>query len=118
MIRRPPRSTLFPYTTLFRSHACRWASRATSDGEHRAGFAVVLIAGHGRRGVGQPARAVHEEGVVIPARHERYHHGPKCLAPGPSHRRAGRVPVVEVADERYMHRARSDEDELKRARFR
>src|SRR5256885_16978211 len=24
MIRRPPRSTLFPYTTLFRS-ACRWA---------------------------------------------------------------------------------------------
>src|SRR3712207_8979946 len=28
MIRRPPRSTLFPYTTLFRSHAClgkvRW----------------------------------------------------------------------------------------------
>src|SRR2546430_6758304 len=26
MIRRPPRSTLFPYTTLFRSHA-RWAKR-------------------------------------------------------------------------------------------
>src|SRR2546427_9015634 len=25
MIRRPPRSTLFPYTTLFRSNACaRW----------------------------------------------------------------------------------------------
>src|SRR5256884_2468447 len=23
MIRRPPRSTLFPYTTLFRSHHCR-----------------------------------------------------------------------------------------------
>src|SRR2546422_5947630 len=23
MIRRPPRSTLFPYTTLFRSYACR-----------------------------------------------------------------------------------------------
>src|SRR5437588_5519362 len=23
MIRRPPRSTLFPYTTLFRSHECR-----------------------------------------------------------------------------------------------
>src|SRR3712207_7208600 len=25
MIRRPPRSTLFPYTTLFRSDACRIA---------------------------------------------------------------------------------------------
>src|SRR5258706_4814046 len=24
MIRRPPRSTLFPYTTLFRSHRRRW----------------------------------------------------------------------------------------------
>src|SRR5438034_6522026 len=27
MLRRPPRSTLFPYTTLFRSH-CRNASRS------------------------------------------------------------------------------------------
>src|SRR5256885_5003945 len=26
MIRRPPRSTLFPYTTLFRSHAARCAA--------------------------------------------------------------------------------------------
>src|SRR2546427_5449079 len=26
MIRRPPRSTLFPYTTLFRSASCRWPS--------------------------------------------------------------------------------------------
>src|SRR5437763_6923966 len=24
MIRRPPRSTLFPYTTLFRSLPCKW----------------------------------------------------------------------------------------------
>src|SRR2546425_3271134 len=28
MIRRPPRSTLFPYTTLFRSRAARWPRRA------------------------------------------------------------------------------------------
>src|SRR5258708_29012940 len=27
MIRRPPRSTLFPYTTLFRSRQCRCAER-------------------------------------------------------------------------------------------
>src|SRR2546427_2561872 len=26
MIRRPPRSTLFPYTTLFRSNCCAYAS--------------------------------------------------------------------------------------------
>src|SRR5256885_9218538 len=30
MIRRPPRSTLFPYTTLFRSHSSR--ARAASGG--------------------------------------------------------------------------------------
>src|SRR5439155_9835062 len=27
MIRRPPRSTLFPYTTLFRSTSCCWFGR-------------------------------------------------------------------------------------------
>src|SRR5947199_2541650 len=30
MIRRPPRSTLFPYTTLFRSHRVRRGRRAQS----------------------------------------------------------------------------------------
>src|SRR3712207_6986000 len=42
MIRRPPRSTLFPYTTLFRSH----------DPEHL-----------GRRDVEHPAQPVHLLGV-------------------------------------------------------
>src|SRR5712675_2576330 len=28
MIRRPPRSTLFPYTTLFRSRPCPWRRHA------------------------------------------------------------------------------------------
>src|SRR5574343_1230093 len=40
MIRRPPRSTLFPYTTLFRSCTCRLLGRksvAGRDPEGRAG---------------------------------------------------------------------------------
>src|SRR2546426_6469503 len=38
MIRRPPRSTLFPYTTLFRSHPERAAPRCVVRGpEPRAG---------------------------------------------------------------------------------
>src|SRR5256885_10635792 len=41
MIRRPPRSTLFPYTTLFRSHA-----HAREFGNHGHGGLVVLH-GHG-----------------------------------------------------------------------
>src|SRR5438034_7904517 len=34
MIRRPPRSTLFPYTTLFRSHACRRDAREPASRPH------------------------------------------------------------------------------------
>src|SRR2546430_9279492 len=36
MIRRPPRSTLFPYTTLFRSQSA--LSRQISDLEYECGF--------------------------------------------------------------------------------
>src|SRR5258708_31783320 len=49
MIRRPPRSTLFPYTTLFRSHVhCgvkQLAQRASAGGGHGIG----LVAGFPQR---------------------------------------------------------------------
>src|SRR5438876_3713791 len=32
MLRRPPRSTLFPYTTLFRSHGLPWVCQPPSWG--------------------------------------------------------------------------------------
>src|SRR6266511_5717503 len=35
MIRRPPRSTLFPYTTLFRSRSRRWACRTAAGSAPR-----------------------------------------------------------------------------------
>src|SRR6266568_5901599 len=35
MIRRPPRSTLFPYTTLFRSNRCRRPRRARPSARRR-----------------------------------------------------------------------------------
>src|SRR5947199_1312963 len=38
MIRPPPRSTLFPYTTLFRSHAERVGSRRDRLREHERGI--------------------------------------------------------------------------------
>src|SRR2546422_1789856 len=37
MIRRPPRSTLFPYTTLFRSQACRLGAQMAADAINAAG---------------------------------------------------------------------------------
>src|SRR2546427_6933494 len=48
MIRRPPRSTLFPYTTLFRSLDAGWREIAGS----KAALAEVL------KRIAQPARAV------------------------------------------------------------
>src|SRR3712207_9355877 len=38
MIRRPPRSTLFPYTTLFRSRSTvyRWVTTARDEGRREA----------------------------------------------------------------------------------
>src|SRR5438105_12914683 len=41
MILRPPRSTLFPYTTLFRSHPLPWALMRLVSGLCFAGIYVV-----------------------------------------------------------------------------
>src|SRR3989442_12870830 len=43
MIRRPPRSTLFPYTTLFRSQKA-WAKDAGASGDHRRAGNFVDVA--------------------------------------------------------------------------
>src|SRR3712207_7235676 len=63
MIRRPPRSTLFPYTTLFRS----WthAERAQEERARRRGRDEVHDDGHGRARLRrererEPARGVEE----------------------------------------------------------
>src|SRR6478609_6076610 len=44
MIRRPPRSTLFPYTTLFRSHVeFGWASNGISGIETAVGIVLAAV---------------------------------------------------------------------------
>src|SRR3712207_7604270 len=53
MIRRPPRSTLFPYTTLFRSHAIHSMRRAIATARAadllgpRVGFDIEVRVGAG-----------------------------------------------------------------------
>src|SRR2546426_9302107 len=50
MIRRPPRSTLFPYTTLFRSHHLRQPRLLRGDGEdEKIGRLRLRPFGTGRR---------------------------------------------------------------------
>src|SRR2546426_11903286 len=45
MIRRPPRSTLFPYTTLFRSAAATPALWAPAPARHREGAEPMCVSG-------------------------------------------------------------------------
>src|SRR3712207_6954201 len=53
MIRRPPRSTLFPYTTLFRSRARSLGAHRRADGRVRPGGSAA--AGAVRRPADLPA---------------------------------------------------------------
>src|SRR3712207_7250675 len=43
MIRRPPRSTLFPYTTLFRSRSAAPAAPADGDAVDLAGVKALVV---------------------------------------------------------------------------
>src|SRR3712207_7993357 len=45
MIRRPPRSTLFPYTTLFRSHAGSVAAVSQQSPSGRTSTRIVNVIG-------------------------------------------------------------------------
>src|SRR3712207_7757498 len=52
MIRRPPRSTLFPYTTLFRSKACKPAVKDSAVPQYSGEGFLVPCAGQ----IGQALR--------------------------------------------------------------
>src|SRR3712207_8300059 len=56
MIRRPPRSTLFPYTTLFRSRSPNPSGGPSSGSTHARPNTTPTI-GHRRRRTPRPARA-------------------------------------------------------------
>src|SRR3712207_7772516 len=62
MIRRPPRSTLFPYTTLFRSRATRRLRSAREAAGHR-----VVVDGRASVGSGT-ASCGGDAGRALPAR--------------------------------------------------
>src|SRR3712207_8515498 len=61
MIRRPPRSTLFPYTTLFRSHAQVRAVLTASDRLRHRDPEELLEADRGELGVAHEGAVRSEE---------------------------------------------------------
>src|SRR3712207_8528962 len=77
MIRRPPRSTLFPYTTLFRSKlALRGDASVTGPG------------------VAAPSCAAHRQ---VPAVHPR-----GCIRPRRTHRRRSEEHTSELQSRQYL----------------
>src|SRR2546428_7308447 len=67
MIRRPPRSTLFPYTTLFRSLLGRRAGRRSRLAAHRQEAQVDAAKTLGV-GVGEPGRRSEEHTSELQSR--------------------------------------------------
>src|SRR2546430_13594381 len=70
MIRRPPRSTLFPYTTLFRSERADNPLRRVRHPEHHPVAATHADAGEAR---GEIAHALGQTGIAQPANRSEEH---------------------------------------------
>src|SRR5437764_2187125 len=71
MLRPPPRSTLFPYTTLFRSRRVRSgaASRAAGDG---GGGSGIHVRGRGQRAVRLDRHGVGARAMAVESRSEEH----------------------------------------------
>src|SRR3989475_10590270 len=130
MIRRPPRSTLFPYTTLFRSRAPQRPRAGDHRGDPRRrrrdhGRGGPLVRGpgrpatdtvlgcHDRGGAGSAAgRAV---GVALPGARDRYHRAGRQSRGRWSARRAGRPSMTDIAYHPTRLRALRDQFRALRA---
>src|SRR3712207_7094839 len=78
MIRRPPRSTLFPYTTLFRSRMCGAALHRADVGRLRWHEARTLWAVIGSRG-GVPAVRTDRKSTRLNSSHANISYAVFCL---------------------------------------
>src|SRR3712207_8165367 len=89
MIRRPPRSTLFPYTTLFRSHTRAWrpgekatlrnpTSETEEDGQQRlAQVAIVKQKKH--TGAWRPGEKADRKSTRLNSSHANISYAVFCL---------------------------------------
>src|SRR2546421_7967728 len=85
MIRRPPRSTLFPYTTLFRS---RGGERDHPGGRERGREQTRCGAALEERGHSNPGQERAEAATEVAAEPAPQHCAEAALHPGADHVRA------------------------------
>src|SRR2546421_9464981 len=72
MIRRPPRSTLFPYTTLFRSQAKRADGQAKKEQKtHQVGLVEIPRAAHGAYNGNKQGNATNRQRPLLKAVEDR-----------------------------------------------
>src|SRR3712207_8536126 len=120
MIRRPPRSTLFPYTTLFRScgslSSARRRMRSTAGlisgfrlrglggGEVMCRAAMVrgVSLGRSARNGGRPTSASDRKSTRLNSSHANISYAVFCLNKNNAH--GGEHPAVDVVDTAEAHR--------------
>src|SRR2546429_9090348 len=90
MIRRPPRSTLFPYTTLFRSLLVEFGEADRQLERDRRPLRQVLILEERRALLVGEGGAVELEGSAPPMRHGGVAAGPAGRQHGPLREEDGR----------------------------
>src|SRR2546427_5565021 len=88
MIRRPPRSTLFPYTTLFRSKSRRCASGGIGDASVVGQFAGSMIA-CGDAGESSRGRQGDRKSTRLNSSHSQISYAVFCLKKKKQKRRHG-----------------------------
>src|SRR2546426_11993646 len=108
MIRRPPRSTLFPYTTLFRSRCGRGAARAQTAQAQIVAVSVVSFSEAGQKNrVLNNMRLIQwqwrngQPDAGVGARVQE--HGDAAAI---GHRQVRSAVAVEVADDKGLRRGR------------
>src|SRR3989442_5823126 len=97
MIRRPPRSTLFPYTTLFRSELLHGPARR--DGHRRARVARALFRDHDRATLD---RARDRKSTRLNSSHVRISYAVFCLKKKTHHSTTER-PVARLRGQPTSH---------------
>src|SRR2546430_15849300 len=91
MIRRPPRSTLFPYTTLFRSIESARAAKAGKDFDEQLHAMDYMVYAYLQLGQDQKARSVVDEMSAVSGINPDRFVGPYALAVSPADRKSTRL---------------------------
>src|SRR2546427_3384442 len=101
MIRRPPRSTLFPYTTLFRSNALTAGTGGfASLDEHQAAAARL---GDGVMLLGQAQQQVDRKSTRLNSSHSQISYAVFCLKKKKNKRKQRIISYVTLRHAALMH---------------